>query len=167
LNSLCQEILETHLAPAKWPVMGRKEDAGLIARLREFLGESLVGVVLFGSAARGASRRESDVDLLIVLDPNQEVSRKLYSKWDERITEEALSPHFVRLPENPEAAGSVWLEASVDGIILQDTDGRISRFLAGIRRLIAEGQRSRRSAYGMPYWVKARVKAPKEESRVQ
>jgi hypothetical protein len=162
LNGLCEKVLETHTAGGGRPSVGREDDAGLIARIRDFLGDSLMGIVVFGSVARGAARRESDVDLLIVLDVNQEVTRRLYSLWDDCFQGDALSPHFVRLPARAEDAGTVWLEATVDGVILHDRDGKVSRFLADIRRTTAEGHLSRRSAYGMPYWVRG-----EEQSRVQ
>ena len=59
----------------------------------------------------------------------------------------------------------------MDGAVLHDPGGRVSRLLADIRRLVAAGRRVRRSAYGLPYWVEAEVKPAgeksKEEARVQ
>jgi hypothetical protein len=84
LNGLRKQVLETHLAGAGRPSVRSEEDAGLIARVRDFLGDSLMGIVLFGSVARGAAREKSDVDLLIILDVNQEVTRRLYSLLEAR-----------------------------------------------------------------------------------
>ncbi|MEM2550444.1 MAG: nucleotidyltransferase domain-containing protein, partial [Nitrososphaerota archaeon] len=39
----------------------------LVERLLERFGSDLVSVVVYGSVARGEARRDSDVDLLIVL----------------------------------------------------------------------------------------------------
>ena len=171
LNRLCQELLEARLQAPEVLRMQAAIAPDLIARLRAFLGDTLLGVVLFGSVARGTSRAESDVDLLIVLETNQVVSRRLYSFWDDRVTDSTLSPHFVRLPRRAGEAGSLWLEASVDGLILEDTDRRIARFLAGVRRLVAEGRWVRHSAYGLPYWVRPQPgsagHAEEEEARVQ
>jgi len=56
------------------PPLGRRIDAEAIARavaadLRTVYGERLQQVLLFGSYARGTADEESDIDLLVVLDP--------------------------------------------------------------------------------------------------
>jgi predicted nucleotidyltransferase len=147
LNAICEEALEAL-------VSGKREDPHVIAGIRELLGDSMIGVVLFGSVARGDSRNSSDTDLLIVLDRPRPLSRKLYSLWDDHFGENRHSPHFVHLPEKTEDAGSLWCEAAVDGIVLVDHEGEVSRFLGTLRREIASGRLKRLSAYGHPYWVK-------------
>ena len=58
------------------------------------------------------------------------------------------------------AAGSLWFEAAVDGIVLHDVDDDVARFLGSIRRLIASGKVRRLSAYAHPNWVKSEDEAP-------
>ena len=53
----------------------------------------------------------------------------------------------------PEEAGGIWYEAAIDGIVLWDRSLAVSRFLASVRRYLLEGGRTRRTAYGVPYWV--------------
>jgi len=119
------------------------------------LGEDLLGAVLFGSEARGEARGDSDIDLLLVAGPAVPLTRRLYTLWDEQLADDRHSPHFVHLPSASSEAGSLWLEAAVEGTVLYDRDGRIGRFLGRLRRAIAAGRLTRKTAYGHPYWVKS------------
>jgi predicted nucleotidyltransferase len=149
LNSICQEALESYVTSGS----GKADDSSMISDIRQLLGDSLKGIVLFGSVARGEARQGSDVDLLIALDQDRVLSRSLYSAWDEQVRSGARSPHFVHVPVKAADAGSVWMEASVDGVVLYDRDGGVSRFLGSLRGLIASGGLKRRWAHGHPYWV--------------
>ena len=154
LNAICQQALEGYIEKGRPGGPGSEGQSSLTGGLRELFGDSLLGIVLFGSAARGEAREGSDIDLLIVLSRDKALLRKLYSLWDERFGVIKESPHFVHIPADPKDAGSIWLEAAVDGVISFDREGEVSRFLGGIRRLIAAGKLKRRWAYGHPYWVK-------------
>jgi len=156
LNALCTRALEGFLLPAPSTARAIDEnEPSWMQNVRKLYGESVRGIVLFGSVARGESRDDSDVDLLIVVDRNLPLTRRLYSLWDDLLPGDKHSPSFVHLPLRAEQAGSLWLEAAVDGIVLMDADGDVSRALGRIRRLIASGTRKRLSAYGHPYWVDA------------
>jgi hypothetical protein len=163
LNTLCLQALRSYLggAPAQaGEGVPEKEAPGAAARLpaiRNLLGESLLAVVLFGSVARGEPRGGSDVDLLIVVSSDLPLSRRLYQRWDERLAGEGsdpYTPHFVHLPAGVEQAGSIWFETAVDGVVLYDRGGRVSRFLGRVRRAMADGRLVRRRAYGHPYWIR-------------
>jgi predicted nucleotidyltransferase len=126
---------------------------------RSWAGE-LVGVALFGSAARGDATAASDVDLLVVLEPGTRIERSLYDRWDEIVTsggrrdDRRVSPQFVALPASASDAGGIWLEVAREGIVLGDRDRRLARFLIGLRDLVAEGAVSRKTVHGHPYWVR-------------
>jgi hypothetical protein len=162
LNTLCARFLDAGLvagreAPAR-TVPGL--DPGLLeAVAREWSGE-LVGIALFGSAARGDATEASDIDLLIVLDIATRIERALYERWDRvlqargRRSDDRVSPQFVAMPSSPEAAGGVWLEAAREGIVLDDRGGRLARFLIALRDLVATGAVSRKKVHGHPYWVR-------------
>jgi predicted nucleotidyltransferase len=122
--------------------------------LQDILAESLLGVVLFGSTARGEDHLASDVDLLIVVASALPLTRRLYALWDKHLSGELYSPHFVHLPEDIASAGSIWFETAVDGVILYEVDRQISRFLSRIRRAIADGEVLRKIADGHPYWIR-------------
>jgi predicted nucleotidyltransferase len=124
-------------------------------------GEKLLGVVLFGSAARGDSMSDSDIDLLMVLDSDFRINRSLYSEWD-RIWEfrdfdsggRQISPHFLRLPVEIADAGGLWYEVAIEGIVLWERHLLVSRFLQKIRRAIAAKRIERIEQQGYSYWVK-------------
>jgi hypothetical protein len=154
LNQLCLRALAGYLAPGRQPASLTPREPPWLLAARRVLGKDLLGAVLFGSEARGEARSDSDIDLLLVTGPNIRLSRRLYSLWDEQPGDEKHSPHFVHLPATPAQAGSIWLEAAVDGIVLHDPEGRIVRLLGQLRRAIASGRLRREAAYGHPYWVK-------------
>jgi hypothetical protein len=128
----------------------------LVQRAAEIHGADLVGVLAFGSWARGEAGPQSDVDVLVVLDAQRPLTRALYQAWDEEALAwhtHAVQTHLVHLPEAG-AAGTVWAEAAIDGIVLFERDLSISRRLALVRRDIAEGRLVRRTLHGQPYWSK-------------
>ncbi len=155
LNGLCLSALRRFLATGTEEA---QEGAGIpLQQVRSLLGESLCGILLFGSAARGERRESSDIDLMIVVSADLPLTRALYERWDQGIEgapTSRLSPHFVHLPEDEGGAGSLWYEAAMDGVVLFEREGRISRFLRAVRRSMAEGKVQRKSAYGHPYWIK-------------
>lgn len=157
LNELCVQALESRIVDASaspkiaWPLID--------SVLKSSLAPKLEAIILFGSQARGDATPASDTDLLLCVASSVPLTRELYAEWD-RLTErhpDALSrdwsPHFCRLPASPEEAGSLWFEAAIDGIVLWDRSLAVSRFLASLRRYLLAGGRTRRTAYGVPYWV--------------
>ena len=155
LNGLCLDALKSFLGTG---IQESREGASIpLQQVRNLLGESLSGILLFGSTARGEGREGSDIDLMIVVGSELPLTRALYERWDRGIDGAAasrLSPHFVHLPGRETEAGSLWYEAAMDGIVLFDREGRIARFLRTIRRSMAEGKLRRKSAYGHPYWIR-------------
>lgn len=154
LNEYCARKLA---APAR-AVQGPAVD--VVTRAAEQFGEDLVGVLVFGSWARGEATDTSDVDILIVVDPRVRVVRSLYRPWDE--AGEALTwngcrleIHLVNLPDTAEPPGSLWAEAALEGIVLYDRGFELARCLMAFRQGIAAGVVRRRSVQGQPYWVGA------------
>lgn len=111
-----------------------------------------IGIVLFGSTARGEATSTSDIDLLIVLSEATSITRSRYRDWDHHFQrQESYSPQFTHLPKES-SIGSLWLEASIDGEILYDPKGEIKKTLQNIRRLISEGKYQRKMNNGHSYW---------------
>jgi len=163
LNALCLERLGASSAtgqtgPAEIDILIPAE---LRLRLIERWPKQFVGLVLFGSAARGEATPESDIDLLLVLERGSRLSRKLYSEWDELVRSvltqsggREISPQFVRLPSTPLEGGGLWFEAALEGIVLWERGRRVSQVIRSIREAMARGLLRRETAYGQPYWMK-------------
>lgn len=152
LNEYCARKLAAPAASVAGPAGEVVERAAAVA------GASLVGVAAFGSWARGEHAAGSDVDILIVLDRRKPLGRGLYRRWDRSPMEwsgHAIEPHFVHLPDDGAPVSSIWAEVAVDGVVLFEREFLLSRRLAAIRRMIAEGRIVRRFIHGQPYWVEA------------
>ncbi len=120
------------------------------------LGDSLVGVLAFGSWARAELMRESDIDLLIVADERVRITRNLYRRWDSSPIHwngHPLEPHFVHLPAPDQPATSLWAEVAIDGVVLFSRGLELTVWLGRIRKDIASGHIVRRVVNGQPYWV--------------
>ena len=150
LNALCNAKLAT---PGPTIVTSDPLTAAL-DRARAIVGRHWIGGILHGSVARGESTASSDVDLLIVADDGLALSPDLYRAWDAEAPLGRIEPSFVHLPTDASAAGALWAEVALDGIVLDEQDLRVSRWLIAVRREIAHGRLRRRTAHGQPYWVR-------------
>jgi predicted nucleotidyltransferase len=128
----------------------------VVERAADVVGPSLVGVVAFGSWARGQAADTSDIDLLVVVDPSFELTRSVYRRWDEQpplaVDGRPVESHIVRLPVSPSRVTGVWAEVAIDGIVLFERGLRLSSYLADVRRAIVAGRMARRVVHGQPYW---------------
>jgi uncharacterized protein len=152
LNEYCVRALS---APGTDPA---GPGGAIAARAVAHFGPDLVGVLLFGSWARGEATATSDIDALVVVEPSRPITRALYREWDRIALEHDGHPveaHLVGMPAPGGTPGTLWLEAALDGVVVLDRDGRIARHLGRVRRDIAAGGRVRRRVHGQPYWTAA------------
>jgi len=128
----------------------------VVDALREHLGSDLVGIVLYGSWARGTARPDSDVDLFVVVhnlpqsrfDRAVHVHRAVIGRFDQRMSILAKEPaEFERF------FPSLYLDIGLDGIILYDSQGYIRRMLARIREIIREAGLYRTCRDGELMWL--------------
>jgi hypothetical protein len=137
---------------------GFEPGAEATAKAVQLLGDALLGVVAFGSWARGELSERSDIDLLVIVDEKVKIGRGLYRAWDERPVlwnGHSVEPHFVHLPEAGAPLSGTWAEVAVEGIVLYDPDMLVSQTLVRVRQKIASGQIVRRRLHGQSYWVEA------------
>lgn len=150
LNEWCSRSLA---APG---AAGLSAAAEAVVMIRARLGADLLGVVAYGSFARGELAAGSDVDLLVVLSEGVKITRSLYRQWDGVVPAwegREIDLHFVHLPDGDDPVSGTWAEAGVCGIVLYDHDLLVSRRLIDIRSRIAGGELTRRMAQGQPYWI--------------
>jgi predicted nucleotidyltransferase len=153
LNEYCAEKLATPGDPPGGP------SQATVRRALAVFGDHLVGVVAYGSWARGEMVETSDVDLLVVLDRSLPVTRDLYRAWDAaplRWNDHPVEPHFVHVPDERARVSGTWAEAATDGIVLFERGLELSRLLVRIRGRILSRHLERREVQGQPYWVEAR-----------
>lgn len=155
-NEFCVRRLSSPASPAD--LAGAR--ALVIGRARAEFGDDLAAVVGLGSWIRGDTTERSDIDALIVIDPEVALTRDLYRRWDASpiaFEGRPVDPHFVHLPapgsSRVQGPGAVWCEAAIDGLLWYDRDGRAAIWLAEVRQAIAEGRVVRGVAHGQPYWT--------------
>jgi hypothetical protein len=152
LNEYCVRSLATAEAAAAGPF------AAVVSEAIVQLGPALVGIVVFGSFARGEAGVDSDVDVLIVVSEAVAVDRSLYAPWDRlelRIAGHPVEPHYAQLRAPGEALSGFWAEVALDGMAVYDPTLELTRELGRIRRAILSGALVRRSAAGHSWWSAA------------
>lgn len=127
----------------------------VIGAYRDYLGDKLISLVLFGSRARGDASDISDYDLFIVASELPE------HPWErQRFLRKPLAPFresfsiVGRTTEEFEAAlPSLYLDFAVDGVILFDRNDYIVAKIRRIRELIAQAGLRRERIDGELMWL--------------
>lgn len=156
LNQVCLYLINNGFnLPEKNALLKKLQTA--TKKINTHFGNNLLGIVLFGSKARGDSSDSSDIDLLLILDKNIPITRSLYSWWDSSNLwqeDEQLSPHFVSLPEDLDKVSGLWLEVAVEGKILYQKNNIVDKLFLKLKELINNGSIRRYISNGHPYWVR-------------
>lgn len=122
--------------------------------IRLFPSETVLGILLYGSYARGEQTAQSDIDLLLVIDSQIPLTRALYAGLD-AIADDLgkIEVHISQLPSIEGPLSSLWAEVALDGIVLYEKEMALTRVCQQLRRKIASGMYVRKSAHGQTYWV--------------
>ena len=123
----------------------------LVNLMKEKLGDNLVSVVLFGSVARGDYRRDSDIDLLIVVKnlPKTITERvMLFDQFEvmlekdlEKLMDEGYYITFSPILKTPEEAkrfSPLYMDMTQDAVILYDVNDFFKGVLDKVRRKLEE-----------------------------
>lgn len=142
-------------------VVGRHERAAEVAAgaIVELYGRRLVSLALFGSAARGTTRPDSDIDLFIVATdlPRGRVARVAEFQPVEQRVSEALpdAPYLspvIKTPEELSAGTPLLFDMTEDARILVDRDGVLAARLARLATRMRELGSRRIWRDGWWYW---------------
>ncbi|MEZ0394684.1 MAG: nucleotidyltransferase domain-containing protein [Desulfurococcaceae archaeon] len=115
------------------------------------MGDDLVSLVVYGSVARCEARRDSDVDLLIVLrnPPRSRLRRQdLFMELEEELeadVEELRKQGFyvdfspiIKSVEEASRMTPLYLDMVEDAVVLYDRDGFFANVLERLRKRLAE-----------------------------
>lgn len=123
----------------------REVVGSFLSGLKKTLGENLVSVVLFGSVARGDSREDSDIDLIVVADGlPQSFSKRInvFLPIAEESRKRAPSRPFIQAyPLSREEAVKsrpIYLDLLTDAVILHDRDDFIRGVLERLGKRLTE-----------------------------
>ena len=117
----------------------REEVQAAVEALQAALGDRLVGVVLYGSRARGEGTEDSDWDLLVIAEdlPAKAFDRYLYFKQVLPATRFGPVSVLAKTPQQfAEGVSSLHLDIALDGQILYDPRRYVSDRLGALRRLM-------------------------------
>ncbi|MCG3108743.1 hypothetical protein L3N51_01028 [Metallosphaera sp. J1] len=123
----------------------------IVDAFKKVYGDKLVSVVLFGSYARGEQRRESDIDLLVVLDTIEdryavvtrivEVDRiledTLYRELRERGYEGVVMPIYLDL-KSATRFRALYIDVAFDALILYDRGDVMKQVFERVRKRLEE-----------------------------
>jgi len=123
----------------------------LLEELLRLFNGRLKSLVVYGSIARGDYRRDSDIDLLVVVDglPRSRLERvKLFveaeMKLDElldRLLDEGYAISFspiIKTPEETSRITPLYLDMVEDAIIVYDENGFFEKILARLRERLKQ-----------------------------
>lgn len=162
LNSLLVKMLKERLEGDAGKPWWKDACDDIVKKTRARFGPKLVGILVFGSQIMGNATENSDLDILIVLSPDSPITRALYRWWDEIDWDLPceVNPQFVRMPDDYEQTGGIWLEAALASDILWERGQKLTSCIKGIKQLIENDFYRRHFSSGQPYWIRRKSEKP-------
>lgn len=138
----------------------------LIEALKRKYGDRFISLIIFGSVARGEMRKDSDIDLLLIIDS---ISKRRLERQKEFIEvekemEEYLNALFdegyfvdfspiIKTPEEAMRISPLYLDMVEDAIIAYDKDDFFKNILENVRNKLKELGSKRISMGKRWYWI--------------
>jgi predicted nucleotidyltransferase len=124
----------------------------LLSQIKNFYGQRLISVVVFGSVGRGAQTYNSDIDILIIAEglPNGRTKRiREFESIEEKIEpfikslrqKEGINTYIsavIKSPEEVEKGSPLFLDMVEDARILLDKDHFFGKFLEKLEKRLKE-----------------------------
>lgn len=138
----------------------------LVEALKRKYGDRFISLIIFGSVARGEMRKDSDIDLLLIIDS---ISKRRLERQKEFIEvekemEEYLNALFdegyfvdfspiIKTPEEAMRISPLYLDMVEDAIIAYDKDDFFKNILENVRNKLKELGSKRISMGKRWYWI--------------
>ncbi len=131
-----------------------------------FYGSRLISLAVYGSVARGTATEESDIDLLVIASPLPDGRIPRIREFD--AVEKALEPDLekasaagfpailspiFKTPQEANRLGSIFLDMTLERVILYDRDEYLKALLDDLARRLAEKRAVRRKQGDFTYWI--------------
>jgi predicted nucleotidyltransferase len=138
----------------------------LVEALKRKYGDRFISLIIFGSVARGEMRKDSDIDLLLIIDSiskrrlerqkefievEKELEGYLNALFDEGYFVD-FSP-IIKTPEEAMRISPLYLDMAEDAIIAYDKDDFFKDILENVRNRLKELGSKRISMGKRWYWI--------------
>ncbi|MBT9131053.1 MAG: hypothetical protein DDT42_01819 [candidate division WS2 bacterium] len=138
----------------------------LIEALKKRYGDRFISLIIFGSVARGEMKKDSDIDLLLIIDSitKRRLKRQEEFMEVEKELEEHLNVLFdegyftdfspiIKTPEEAVRISPLYLDMVEDAIIVHDKDNFFKNILENVRKRLKELGSKRISMGKRWYWI--------------
>jgi predicted nucleotidyltransferase len=139
----------------------------LLEKLKEYYGERLISVGIFGSVARGKFRPDSDIDVLIIVSKLplgrrariEEFIENIETPLEKKLTKSLkikylpeISP-VIKTPEEVEKGSPIFLDMTEEAIILYDKNLFLKNYLNKLKKQLSALGAKKVFTRGGWYWI--------------